>query len=133
MSLDINRVGSLLHIADLAKQWPSLQGLHDTAMAELHELSAKAKAELIAAQKVIADKIAADKAAAKAQADAVVAKEALDAKNAAAAKEKAAADAQAALAAKVKVDPAPKPLKPDPAFNNPPANLPDDANFDRRV
>lgn len=69
MSIDVNRVGTLLHICDLSKQWPKLQGLHDAAMVELTKLAEDAKAELAKAAKALADKVQAD-AQAKADAEA---------------------------------------------------------------
>lgn len=35
MSVDYNRIATLLHIVDTANQWPTLKGIHDLAMAEL--------------------------------------------------------------------------------------------------
>ena len=40
MSVDFNKAGLLLHICDLANQWPRLKPLHDAAMAELEKLQA---------------------------------------------------------------------------------------------
>ena len=38
MSIDFNKAGLLLHICDLANQWPRLKPLHDAAMIELEKL-----------------------------------------------------------------------------------------------
>lgn len=46
MSDDMNRAGLLLHICDLASQWPKLNGLTSLAMAELEEMSKSAEEEL---------------------------------------------------------------------------------------
>lgn len=48
----------LLQIADLAKNWPALRGLHDLAMAQLVDMNTVALAEL----KDRADKLAAEQA-----------------------------------------------------------------------
>lgn len=64
----------LLQLMDLAKQWPQLQPLHDTAMAELTEASDKARVEL---KKKADDRIKAEATArAKLEADRVAAAEA---------------------------------------------------------
>ncbi len=69
---DFNRVGLLLHIVDLSKNWPTLRDLHDEAMRELVALNADCAKEWadkqakIAAEKARVDaekaKIAKDKA-----------------------------------------------------------------------
>lgn len=73
MSLDADRVHTLLNIADMAKQWPKLLGIHDKAMAELEDISAASAKEVqekkaAAALKAAEEKAKAD-AAAKVEAD----------------------------------------------------------------
>lgn len=47
MSMDVNRVGSLLHICDMSKNWPGLRGIHDLAMVQLEAISVDASKELV--------------------------------------------------------------------------------------
>lgn len=59
---DMNRAGLLLHVCDLAGQWPNLNGLTGLAMRELELLSkdaAKRLADIIAEEKKKADEDAA--------------------------------------------------------------------------
>ena len=78
---------ALLTVMNLAKQWPQFQAIHDNAAATLMEVNADAKAEI------------ADRADAKAKADAVVA-----AKVAATKEAQAKAEAQAGAPVTLAVD-----------------------------
>lgn len=60
MSLPQDQVFNLLHIADLAKQWPSLRGIHDRAMKDLTKIS-QSMAEELAKEKVEEEKALAAK------------------------------------------------------------------------
>ena len=82
----------LLQIADLAKQWPNLRPLHDSAMAQLMDMVPDAQKDL--------DARAQEKAKAEAEAEA---------KRQAAIKEQADKDAAALAAGKPKVIPATDP------------------------
>lgn len=84
MSLSQDQVFSLLHIVDLAKQWPSLRGIHDRAMKDLSKIS-QTMAEELAKEKVEEEKALAEKKSeaearirAQAQADEKVEKERLE-------------------------------------------------------
>ena len=46
MSYNFERVGLLLHVADLIRQWPNLNGIQDRVMDELQEISIGCKKEM---------------------------------------------------------------------------------------
>ena len=73
MSYNFERVGLLLHVADLVRQWPNLNGVQDRVMAELQDISNECKAEM---EKKRAD----DKAKAEAEAAAYAEQKAAEAK-----------------------------------------------------
>ena len=50
MSVNFEGALTLLKVADLAKQWPGLQGLHDAAMSELGQAAAQCVADRKAAE-----------------------------------------------------------------------------------
>lgn len=64
---DKDDVLALLRIADLAKQWPNLQPLHDHAMDALVRISAEHKEQLEKARAKAAEEEAAKKAAEEAE------------------------------------------------------------------
>lgn len=77
--MDEAQVLTLLKIVDLAKQWPSLNGIHNLAMAELEDINKDALVSLGDRAKALAasDRAKADariKAQAKADADAAAPK-----------------------------------------------------------
>lgn len=82
MSFELDRVHKLLNVIDLAKQWPLLKGLHDSAMKELtkisfeegKQLAVEAKAEAEALVQKRADEVKAAQARADAEAKANEAK-----------------------------------------------------------
>ena len=66
MSVDFNRAGLLLHVCDLAGQWPPLKPLTDLAMRELEDMADQSKvalADIYAKAKADAEKATADAAA----------------------------------------------------------------------
>lgn len=62
MAIDWNHIASLLHVAEKAAGWPTLQGIRDKAHAELDDINKEAAEEM----KAIREKLA--KAAAEAEA-----------------------------------------------------------------
>ena len=90
--MDKDEVFQLLTIANLAKQWPNLSGIHDAAIAKLEDHAKTEAAALAKKREEDKKKVDADREMAKVEAEAK---------------------------AKAEAKPKPEPVKPEPALSRP--------------